>query len=82
MLGELPDQFVDYMVMKDNERNKVYVPKEPSESEIFSQEEGNAPQINVINNLSIDPSEEDEVEDYFRSPANADEEERKSGMGM
>ena len=27
VLGELPDQFVDYMVMKDNERYKVYVPK-------------------------------------------------------
>ena len=29
VLGELPDQFVDYMVMKDNEREKVYQPKEP-----------------------------------------------------
>ena len=49
MLGELPDQFVDYMVMKDNERNKVYVPKEPTdedESDILSQEQ---PQINIIN---------------------------------
>ena len=39
VLGELPDQFVDYMVMKDNERHKVYVPKEPktpSESDIYS----------------------------------------------
>ena len=40
VLGELPDQFVDYMVMKDNERNRVYVPKNPpvSDSEtLFSQ---------------------------------------------
>ena len=29
VLGELPDQFVDYMVMKDNDREKVYQPKEP-----------------------------------------------------
>ena len=26
MLGELPDQFVDYMVMKDNEPQKIYHP--------------------------------------------------------
>ena len=26
VLGELPDQFVDYMVMKDNERHKIYEP--------------------------------------------------------
>lgn len=26
VLGELPDQFVDYMVMKDNEPHKIYQP--------------------------------------------------------
>ena len=69
------------MVMKDNERNKVYVPKEPSESEIFSQGD-QAPHINVIDNNadSIDPSEGDDIDDVFRSPENRDEEERKSGM--
>ena len=56
MLGELPDQFVDYMVMKDNERHKVYVPKEPSESDIFSQE---APNIDIIDNNNNDASESD-----------------------
>ena len=35
VLGELPDQFVDYMVMKDNERHKIYTPPgEPSAAEI------------------------------------------------
>ena len=29
VLGELPDQFVDYMVMKENEREKIYQPQEP-----------------------------------------------------
>lgn len=29
VLGELPDQFVDYMVMKENEKHKVYHPTEP-----------------------------------------------------
>ena len=56
VLGELPDQFVDYMVMKDNERHKVYVPKEPSESDIFSQE---APNIDIIDNNNNDASESD-----------------------
>ena len=27
VLGELPDQFVDYMVMKDNEKEKIYEPE-------------------------------------------------------
>jgi len=30
VLGELPDQFVDYQVMKDNERHKIYMPEEPA----------------------------------------------------
>lgn len=35
VLGELPDQFVDYMVMKDNERHKVYTPPgEPTAGDI------------------------------------------------
>ena len=72
VLGELPDQFVDYMVMKDNERHKVYVPKEPktpSESDIYSQQ-NQAPQIDVINNASHnEPSGEDDIDDVFRSPA-------------
>ena len=29
VLGELPDQFVDYMVMKKNEREKISQPQEP-----------------------------------------------------
>ena len=29
VLGELPDQFVDYQVMKDSERHRIYLPKEP-----------------------------------------------------
>jgi len=28
VLGELPDQFVDYMVMKENERHRIYKPDE------------------------------------------------------
>ena len=27
VLGELPDQFVDYMVMKENEKEKIYQPQ-------------------------------------------------------
>lgn len=29
VLGELPDQFVDYMVMKENEPHKIYRMQEP-----------------------------------------------------
>ena len=29
VLGELPDQFVDYMVMKENEKHRIYQPEEP-----------------------------------------------------
>ena len=28
VLGELPDQFVDYMVMKENEGHKIYKPSD------------------------------------------------------
>ena len=28
VLGEIPDQFVDYMVLKENEKSKIYVPPE------------------------------------------------------
>ena len=33
VLGELPDQFVDYMVMLENERHKIWKPQEPEPSE-------------------------------------------------
>ena len=33
VLGELPDQFVDYMVMKENEPHKIYRMQEPTPEE-------------------------------------------------
>ena len=33
VLGELPDQFVDYMVMKENEPHKIYRMQEPDAEE-------------------------------------------------
>ena len=33
VLGELPDQFVDYMVMKENEPHKIYAMHEPDPDE-------------------------------------------------
>ena len=47
VLGELPDQFVDYMVMKENERDKIYQPQEP---QLQGPDPFNEPAINTARN--------------------------------
>jgi len=43
VLGELPDQFVDYMVMKENEPTKIYQMQEPTPEEDAASRSVNSP---------------------------------------
>ena len=66
VLGELPDQFVDYMVMKENEREKIYQP----EMEPFEDPNDNA----------VDTARDGQVDDNtFAPPSGPIPEEFKSG---
>ena len=57
VLGELPDQFVDYQVMKDSERHKIYLPKEPpggfSSHNLGTNEEEKQVETSRANNLNM-----------------------------
>ena len=59
VLGELPDQFVDYIVMKENEKHLIYHPTEP-------------PGINTISNDGKDSrnqgDEESKDDDFGNAP--------------
>ena len=56
VLGELPDQFVDYMVMKENEKHKIYQPPNSPFDEPDNNSENTARDGQVNNTTFVPPS--------------------------
>ena len=68
VLGELPDQFVDYMVMKENEREKIYQPEmqpfdDPNDNAADTARDGE------VNNNTFAPPSGPVPEEFKSGPA-------------